>query len=268
MLGGSVALVTGAASGLGRAIAREFARQGARVAVTDLSLPAATRACDELAEETGAARSSLTPIAMDVTSEAQVGAGFDAAAEALGAVPNILVANAGIQHVRPLVDFELQDWRRVTEVHLDGSFLTAREAMRRLAAAPRDAAVPRRIIFVGSAHSAVASLNKSAYVAAKHGIVGLSRVVAKEAAALGATSNVICPGYVMTPLVRDQIPVSAKALGISEEEVVKRVMLGNTVDGEFTTEQDIADIAAFVASHKAKSLTGQSFHASHGWVMQ
>jgi len=124
------------------------------------------------------------------------------------------------------------------------------------------------IIFMGSVHSKEASPLKSAYVTAKHGLLGLSRVIAKEGGKKGVRSNVICPGFVRTPLVDKQIPEQARELGISEEEVISRVMLGQTVDGEFTTVDDIAEVALFFAGFQTNALTGQSLVASHGWFME
>ncbi len=124
------------------------------------------------------------------------------------------------------------------------------------------------LIYMGSVHSHEASPLKSAYVAAKHGILGLARVMAKEGAKHGVRSNVICPGFVKTPLVEKQIPEQAKDLGISEEDVVNKIMLGNTVDQEFTTVQDVSDMAIFLAGFDSNALTGQSMLVSHGWVMK
>jgi 3-hydroxybutyrate dehydrogenase len=123
------------------------------------------------------------------------------------------------------------------------------------------------VILMGSVHSKEASPLKAPYVTAKHGLIGLSRVLPKEGAAYGVRTNVICPGFVLTPLVEKQIPEQSKTLGISEEEVVKKVMLGQTVDGEFTTMEDIAEIALFFAAFPTNALTGQSIVASHGWCM-
>jgi 3-hydroxybutyrate dehydrogenase len=148
-------------------------------------------------------------------------------------------------------------------IHLDGAFLTTRACLKQMYKAQRGS-----IIYMGSVHSKEASKLKAPYVTAKHGLLGLCRVVAKEGAAYNVRANVICPGFVRTPLVDKQIPEQAKTLGISEQEVIKKVMLGETVDGEFTTVQDIADVALFFAAFGTNALTGQSLIASHGWFME
>jgi 3-hydroxybutyrate dehydrogenase len=176
---------------------------------------------------------------------------------------DILVSNAGIQVVAPLEELAFADWRRVIATHLDGAFLTTRAALRQMY--PQGSG---SIIYMGSVHSKEASLLKAPYVTAKHGLIGLAKVVAKEGAKHGVRANVICPGFVRTPLVDKQIPEQSKALGISEAAVIRDVMLRETVDGEFTTLQDVADAALFFASFESNALTGQSLMVSHGWFMQ
>ncbi|HEY4091794.1 MAG TPA: 3-hydroxybutyrate dehydrogenase [Luteibacter sp.] len=255
-LNGKVALVTGAASGIGRAIAEAYAKAGARVAVADIAA--------EKAEEAAKAMGSRAiGLAMDVTDEAQVDEGFARTARELGPV-DILVSNAGIQIISPLADLAFADWKRMLAIHLDGAFLTARAAMRQMIDTGRGGS----IILMGSAHSHVASKFKAPYVTAKHGLLGLARTIAKEGAPSGIRANVICPGFVRTPLVEKQIPEQANELGISEDEVVRTVMLRDTVDGEFTTLEDIADTALFLAGFNSNALTGQSLLVSHGWHMQ
>ncbi|MGN6479068.1 3-hydroxybutyrate dehydrogenase [Luteibacter sp.] len=255
-LNGKVALVTGAASGIGRAIAEAYAKAGARIAVADI-------AADKAGEAAKAMGSHAIGLAMDVTDEAQVDEGFARTARELGPV-DILVSNAGIQIISPLVDLAFADWKRMLAIHLDGAFLTTRAAMRQMIDAGRGGS----IILMGSAHSHVASKFKAPYVTAKHGLLGLARTIAKEGAAHGIRANVICPGFVRTPLVEKQIPEQAKELGISEDEVIRNVMLRDTVDGEFTTLEDIADTALFLAGFGSNALTGQSLLVSHGWHMQ
>jgi 3-hydroxybutyrate dehydrogenase len=255
-LNGKVALVTGAASGIGRAIAEAYAKAGARVAVADI-------AADKAEEAAKAMGAHAIGLAMDVTDEAQVDEGFARTARELGPV-DILVSNAGIQIISPLVDLAFADWKRMLAIHLDGAFLTTRAAMRQMTDAGRGGS----IILMGSAHSHVASKFKAPYVTAKHGLLGLARTIAKEGAAHGIRANVICPGFVRTPLVEKQIPEQAKELGISEDEVIRNVMLRDTVDGEFTTLEDIADTALFLAGFGSNALTGQSLLVSHGWHMQ
>jgi 3-hydroxybutyrate dehydrogenase len=149
-------------------------------------------------------------------------------------------------------------------IHLDGAFLTTRACLPHMYASGRGGA----IIYMGSVHSKEASMLKSAYVTAKHGLIGLCKVVAKEGAQHGVRANVICPGFVRTPLVDKQIPEQAAALGITEAEVIKNVMLKETVDGKFTTVQDVAEVAVLFAGFPSNALTGQSIVVSHGWFMQ
>jgi len=252
-----VAVVTGAASGIGKEIARTFSREGAKVVIADLNQQGA----DATAVELGGPARALG-VAMDVTSEQQVEAGIAKAIAAFGRI-DVLVSNAGIQTVAPLVEFPFAKWKQLLAIHLDGAFLTTRAALRHMYAQGSGS-----IIYMGSVHSKEASPLKAPYVTAKHGLIGLAKVVAKEGAAHGVRANVICPGFVRTPLVDKQIPEQAKELGISEQDVVKNVMLKETVDGEFTTVEDVAETALFFASFESNALTGQSLVVSHGWFMQ
>lgn len=251
------AIVTGAASGIGKAIAETYARAGARVAIADLNLAAAEAA----AQAINAAGGQAMGVAMDVTSEDQVNAGCAAVARAFGPV-DILISNAGIQIVNPIESFAFSDWKKMLAIHLDGAFLTTKAVLPGMYA--KGGGV---VIYMGSVHSHEASKLKSAYVTAKHGLLGLARVLAKEGGPKGVRSHVICPGFVRTPLVEKQIPEQARELGITEEQVIKNVMLKDTVDGEFTTTTDIADLALFLAAFPTAALTGQSIIASHGWCM-
>jgi len=253
------AIVTGAASGLGREIARAFAREGAKVCIADLQMEPAKVVVGEIERAGGTAM----PVAMDVTDERQVEAGVASTIERFGGI-DVLVSNAGVQHIASIVDLTLDAWRKLLAVHLDGAFLTTRACLRQMYKARKGGS----IIYMGSAHSKEASPLKAPYVTAKHGLIGLCKVVAKEGAAAGVRSNVICPGYVRTPLVEKQIPEQARELGISEADVIKKVMLKDTVDGEFTTTMDIAEVAVFFASFPSNALTGQSIVVSHGWHMQ
>jgi 3-hydroxybutyrate dehydrogenase len=257
-LNGKVALVTGAASGIGKEIARTFVQEGAKVVVADLNEEGASTTAREL----GGSERAIG-IAMNVTSEAQVEAGMSKAVDAFGKL-DILVSNAGIQIVAPLDQFEFTKWKQLLAIHLDGAFLTTRSALRQM----YKQGTGGSIIYMGSVHSKEASLLKAPYVTAKHGLIGLAKVVAKEGAKHGVRANVICPGFVRTPLVDKQIPEQAKELGISEAEVIRNVMLKETVDGEFTTTQDVAAAALFFASFESNALTGQSLVVSHGWLMQ
>ncbi|HEY6910686.1 MAG TPA: 3-hydroxybutyrate dehydrogenase [Myxococcales bacterium] len=253
-LKGKVAVVTGAASGLGRAIAEKYLAEGARVAIADV------RGADDAARALGPA---ALGVSMDVTDESQVEAGIARVVKELGGV-DVLVSNAGVQIISALVDLRFSDWRRMLAIHLDGAFLTTRACLRQMVAQKRGGS----IIYMGSVHSKEASPLKGPYVTAKHGLIGLCKAVAKEGAQHGVRSNVICPGFVRTPLVEKQIPEQARELGISEEEVIKNVMLRTTVDGEFTTLADVAEVALFFAAFPSNALTGQSVIVSHGWHME
>ena len=257
-LDGKVAIVTGAASGIGKAIAQRYAREGAKVVIADLNLDAANGAAAEIKSAGGEARG----VAMDVTSEDDVNAGVAATVAAYGRV-DILVSNAGIQIVHPLEEFSYAEWKKMMAIHLDAAFLTTKACLPHMYKAGRGS-----IIYMGSVHSKEASALKAPYVAAKHALIGLAKTVAKEGAAHGVRANVICPGYVRTPLVDKQIPEQSKLLGISEEDVIKKVMLKETVDGEFTTVEDVAEIAFLFAAFPSNALTGQSLVVSHGWFMQ
>jgi 3-hydroxybutyrate dehydrogenase len=257
-LEGKSAVITGAAGGIGEAIAKRFVAEGANVAIADLKADAADAAA--------AALSKMGPgkavgVAMDVTDEAQVNAGIAKAAAAFGGI-DICISNAGIQIVHPVVDFPFADWKKMLAIHLDGAFLVTKACLPHMYAKKSGA-----MIYMGSVHSKEASPLKSAYVTAKHGLLGLARVVAKEGAEHGVRANVICPGFVKTPLVEKQIPEQAKELGISEDEVIKTIMLAGTVDKEFTAIEDVADVALFLAAFPSNALTGQSVVVSHGWFM-
>jgi 3-hydroxybutyrate dehydrogenase len=258
-LDGKVAIVTGAASGIGKRIAEVYAANGAAVAIADLNPGGAQATAKELADKGAKA----IGIAMDVTDEAAVDAGVDAVVKQLGAV-DILVSNAGIQIVNPVDTFAYADWKKLMAIHVDGAFLTTRACLRHMYARGKGGA----IIYMGSVHSKEASKLKAPYVTAKHGLIGLAKVVAKEGAGHGVRANVICPGFVRTPLVEKQIPEQAKEFGISEDDVVKKIMLKDTVDGEFTTVDDVAACALFFAGFETNALTGQSIVVSHGWCMQ
>jgi 3-hydroxybutyrate dehydrogenase len=254
-----IAIVTGAASGIGKEIATAYVREGARVAIADLDLKGAQATAQTL-DKTG---TRAMGVAMDVTQEDQVDAGVAQVVKQFGGV-DILVSNAGIQIVEELDKFEFAKWKKLLAIHLDGAFLTTRAALRQMYQQGRGGSV----IYMGSVHSKEASVLKAPYVTAKHGLIGLAKVVAKEGAKHGVRANVICPGFVRTPLVEKQIPEQAKELGITEQQVVKNVMLKDTVDGEFTTVQDVAAAAVFFAGFESNALTGQSLVVSHGWFMQ
>ena len=253
-----VAIVTGAASGIGKEIATLFAHEGARVVIADLN----QKGADAVADELGGGKRAIG-VAVDVTNEAQVDACVAKTVTAFGQV-DILISNAGIQVVAPVDQFDFGKWKQLLAIHLDGAFLTTRACLREMYKQGRGGG----IIYMGSVHSKEASVLKAPYVTAKHGLIGLAKVVAKEGAKHGVRANVICPGFVRTPLVDKQIPEQAKELGISEQEVIKNVMLKETVDGEFTTVDDVAQTALFLAAFASNALTGQSIVVSHGWFMQ
>jgi 3-hydroxybutyrate dehydrogenase len=252
------AIITGAASGIGKEIAIVFAREGAKVAIADLN----QKAADATAKEIDPSGKRAIGVAMDVASEEQVEAGTAKTIEAFGTL-DVLISNAGIQIVAPVVDFDFAKWKRMLAIHLDGAFLTTRAALRQMYKQKSGS-----IIYMGSVHSKEASKLKAPYVSAKHALLGLARVVAKEGAEHGVRANVICPGFVRTPLVDKQIPEQAKELGISEQEVIDNVMLKDTVDHEFTTVADVAETALFLATFESNALTGQSIIVSHGWFME
>src|SRR5215467_6798869 len=253
-----VAIVTGAASGIGKEIALRFAAEGGVPVIADLDFDAA----DATACEIKAQGSDAFAVAMNVADEAAVEKGVADTMAKYGRI-DVLVSNAGIQIVKPVVDFPFADWKQVLAIHLDGAFLTTKACLKHMYAAKSGS-----IIYMGSVHSKEASVLKAPYVTAKHGLIGLAKVVAKEGAKHGVRANVICPGFVRTPLVDKQIPEQAKELGISEADVIKKVMLQDTVDGEFTTVADVAETAVFFAGFASNALTGQSLVVSHGWFMQ
>lgn len=254
-----VAYITGSASGIGKEIATVFAREGAKIVIADLNKDAADATAAELTQNGAQA----IGVAVDVTNEDQVNASVEEAVKAFGGI-DILVSNAGIQIVHPVEEFSFADWKKMLAIHLDGAFLTTRACLKHMYAQGRGGSV----IYMGSVHSKEASLLKAPYVTAKHGLIGLCKTVAKEGAKHGVRANVICPGFVRTPLVEKQIPEQARTLGITEDEVIKNVMLKETVDGEFTTTDDVAQVALLFAGFPTNALTGQSLVVSHGWFMQ
>lgn len=255
---GRVAIVTGAASGIGREIALRFAAEGGIPVIADLNLDAAAKTADEIKSKGGDAFA----VAMNVVDEAQVEKGVADTVAKYGKV-DILVSNAGIQIVKPLVDFPFADWKKLLAIHLDGAFLTTKACLKHMYKAKYG-----RVIYMGSVHSKEASKLKAPYVTAKHGLIGLSKVLAKEGAEYNVSSNVVCPGFVRTPLVEKQIPEQAAELKITEEQVIKNVMLKDTIDGQFTTTDDVADAVLFYAAAKTTVHSGQSAVVSHGWFMQ
>jgi len=255
---GQVAVVTGAASGLGRSIAMRYAAEGAAVVVADLDANAGRSVVESIEKAGGRALA----IAMDVTDEVAVDRGVESTVKTFGRL-DVMVSNAGIQIVHPVEEFGFAEWRRMMSIHVDGAFLVTKASLPHMYAQGRGS-----LIYMGSVHSKLASPLKAPYVAAKHALIGLARTVAKEGGKRGVRANVICPGFVRTPLVENQIPEQAAAFGISEQDVIQKIMLKDTVDGEFTSLDDVAEVAVLFASFPSNALTGQSLIVSHGWHME
>jgi 3-hydroxybutyrate dehydrogenase len=248
-------LVTGAGSGIGAGIAAELARDGHHVVVTDLSGEAAAQVARSILDDGGSAEAH----ALDVTSDASV----DAVLAALSRPIDVLVNNAGLQHVSKLEDFPIAKWDLLVQVMLVG----VARLTRALLPGMRDRGFGR-IVNIGSIHSLVASPFKSAYVAAKHGLLGFSKVVALETADTDITINTICPTYVKTPLVDKQIADQAKTRGIPESQVVSDVMLKPMPKGVFITFEELAGITAFLMSPAARNITGHTIDVDGGWTVQ
>jgi 3-hydroxybutyrate dehydrogenase len=253
------ALITGAASGIGRAIAERFAEAGANIIIADINLDSAEKTAKTIAETT---KQECIAVTMDVSQQNSVANAFAIAKKHFPQL-DIVVNNAGVQIISPLAEFPLKDWQKLIDIHLNGSFYVSQLAQQWM----MENGNGGRILFIGSVHSFLPSMNKSAYIAAKHAQLGLMRAIAKEGAPYGIGSNLIAPGFVKTPLVEKQIPEQAATLGVSEEHVVKQIMLGQTVDGEFTTLNEVAETTLFFAAFPTLALTGQSLLVSHGWFM-
>lgn len=256
-MSGKTALVTGSASGIGRAVALRMAKEGYTVAVADINPDGAEAVVREIEEKGGRALA----IRMDVTSETDVVQGFDRTVEAFGSVDFCMI-NAGVQIVHPFDEYPFEDWKRLMAIHADGAFLCSREAFRQMKASGRGG----HIVFTGSVHSYIGSPMKEPYSFAKHGYIGLAKAIAKEGAVHRIYTYTICPSFIRTALVDKQIPELAEGFGITEEEVIRNVMLKDTVDGVFTTVEDVADMAAYLAKDNG-ALTGQSIMLTHGWHM-
>ncbi|QSH42606.1 3-hydroxybutyrate dehydrogenase [Lentisphaerota bacterium ZTH] len=254
-----VAIITGSTMGIGRAIAEKLAASGAKVVVTGRKQEDAQKAAQEIAAETGA---EALGCGLNVLYEDQIKQCVADTVKTFGKV-DILINNAGIQTIHPIVEFNTEDFTKLLNIHLTGGFIAARECMKQMI----KQGTGGKIITVGSTHSVCASPNKAAYVAAKHGLVGLNKSIAVEGGDHNITANLICPGFVWSHLVEKQIPERAAVEGISEEEV-KKSMLKNTVDNEFSSQEDVANVALFFASFETNALTGQSLIVSHGWNMQ
>jgi 3-hydroxybutyrate dehydrogenase len=248
-------LVTGAASGIGAGLAVELARAGNHVVVSDLALAASEPVAAEIRAAGGAAQA----VAVDVTSDVSV----EDAVASLERPVDVLVNNAGLQHVAPLEDFAMETWNYLLQVMLVGAARLTRAVLPGMRARGFG-----RIINIGSIHSLVASPFKSAYVAAKHGLVGLSRTVALETAGVDVTINTICPSYVKTPLVDKQIVDQARTRGLPESEIIREVMLKPMPKGVFIGIDELAGITAFLVSSAARNITGQTIVVDGGWTAQ
>jgi 3-hydroxybutyrate dehydrogenase len=258
MLKGKTALVTGSTSGIGWAIAERLAESGANVVINGFGEPAEIeRMRGALAERTGV-QVHYSPA--DMSRPEQIEAMMREAEQRAGAV-DVLVNNAGIQYVAPVDEFPAQKWEQILSINLSSSFYTIRAALPGMKRRGWG-----RIINIASAHGLVASPFKAAYVAAKHGVVGLTKTVALEVAELPITCNAICPGYVRTPLVEGQIKDQAKAHGMSEEEVVQRVILASQPNKRFVETGQLADMTLFLCSDAAASLTGAALPLDGGWT--
>ncbi|MGC2401044.1 MAG: 3-hydroxybutyrate dehydrogenase [Acidobacteriaceae bacterium] len=259
-LQGKTAIVTGGASGIGRGLAQRFSAEGARVVIVDLKHTQPQSAAEEIAATT---RGPMLGLAADVTDEEAVGSAVVRAIREYGGV-DILLSNAGNQVIGAIHELAYDDWKRLLSVHLDGAFLTTRACLRHMYRSGKGGT----ILYMGSVHSKLASVLKAPYVTAKHGLLGLCRTVAKEGAPYGVRANVICPGFVRTPLVEKQIPEQAKILNIPAQEVVEKVMLKDTLDQQFTSVEEIGEAAVFLAEQKGLALSGQSIMVTHGWFME
>jgi len=253
-----VSVITGSTSGLGYGIAEKFASEGSDVVIIGRRVEQGQKIATEIEKKYSV---KALFVQMDVSDEKMVEDGFAKIIDTFKKI-DILVSNAGIQIIHPFEDFPFNEWKKLIDIHLHGSFLTSQAAMRAMKKTGGG-----RIILMGSVHSFEASIKKAAYIASKHALLGMNRALAKEGAKFNITSNLIAPGFVKTPLVVKQIPEQAKLLGISEEDVVKKIMLGQTVDGEFTTIDDVSDVALFFVTFPTNALTGQSLIVSHGWNM-
>ena len=258
MLEGKTVLVTGSTSGIGRGIAEAFAGQGCNIVLNGFGDPPEIEALS--AQIAGMHDVKVRYDGADMSKPDAIEAMMARAIREFGAI-DVLVNNAGIQHVAPIEEFPVEKWNAIIAINLVASFHTIRHALPSMKQRRWG-----RIINVASAHALVASPFKSAYVAAKHGIAGLIKTVALEVAERGVTVNAVCPGYVLTPLVEQQIPDTAKARGITEEEVVRDVLLAAQPTKQFVTVNEVAALTMFLASDAAASITGAILPVDGGWT--
>jgi 3-hydroxybutyrate dehydrogenase len=260
MLNGKVALVTGSTSGIGLAIARAYAKAGAHVVINGFGDAAAIET-----ERAGIERDfgvKAIYSGADMSKAEEITAMVTQAEKDLGTV-DILVNNAGIQFVAPVEEFPPEMWAQILSINLSAAFHATRAALPGMKARKWG-----RIVNTASAHALVASPFKSAYVSAKHGIAGFTKTVALEAATFGVTANAICPGYVWTPLVEKQIPDTMEARGLTREQVINDVLLHAQPTKQFVTVEEVADLAVFLASDSARSITGAIIPIDGGWTAE
>ncbi|ACB96268.1 3-hydroxybutyrate dehydrogenase [Beijerinckia indica] len=260
MLKDKTAVVTGSTSGIGLAYARAFAKEGANVLINGFGDAAAIEKERAAIESEFGVKAIYSPA--DMTKADEIAEMIALAEKTFGSV-DVLVNNAGIQFVSPIEDFPIDKWNQIIAINLSSAFHTIHAAVPGMKSRKWG-----RIINTASAHALVASPFKSAYVAAKHGIAGLTKTVALETATFGITANAICPGYVWTPLVEKQIPDQAKARGISEEAVKRDVLLAAQPTKEFVTVEQVAALAVFLASDAAASITGSIIPIDGGWTAE
>jgi 3-hydroxybutyrate dehydrogenase len=260
MLKGKNALVTGSTSGIGLAYARALAAEGANVTINGFGEAAAIEKERAGIEKDFGVKAAYSPA--DMTKSAQIADMIHTAERTFGSL-DILINNAGIQHVAPIEEFPIEKWDQLIGINLSSAFHTIRAAVPGMKARKLG-----RVINTASAHSLVASPFKSAYVSAKHGLAGLTKTVALEVATFGITANCISPGYVWTPLVEKQIPDTMKARGMTAEQVKRDLLLAAQPTKEFVTVEEVAALAIYLCSDAAKAITGANLSIDGGWTAE
>jgi len=260
MLNGKAAVVTGSTSGIGLGIARALAQEGAAVMLNGFGPPDQIQEAIRTVEAAG--KGPVRHFDADVSDESACAAMIDAAVEAFGSV-DILVNNAGIQHTASVPEFPIDRWHAVIGTNLNSVFFLTRKALPLMTARGWG-----RVINIASVHGLVASVNKSAYVAAKHGVVGLTKVTALETAGTGVTCNAICPGWVLTPLVQKQVDALAERKGLSKEDAAVELLSEKMPSKEFVQPEEIGGLAVFLCSDAARQITGASMTIDGAWTAQ